>query len=196
MCGYIFKTIFIEFIVLARNVIFSSPLLARNVISPAALMRRIGIRFQTLSTQKETNMFTVLSNPRNVKLYLIVALAIALGVILAFVVVPSIAAPQPAPIPVTGMSEAWDYYQRHPELKAPAGSAVEMNDDFALRHPEDQSVAVPVTGISESLDYYQRHPELGLPAVITADTSDYFARHPERRAPNEPSDLSDYFLRH
>jgi hypothetical protein len=125
-------------------------------------------------------MFTVLSNPRKTNLYLIVALAIMLVVILVFAVAPSIAASKPAPIPVTGNSVSPDYYQRHPELRAPAGMAVEMNGDFALRHPEwasgEQSVAVPVTGISNSLDYFQRHPEL--------------------RVSNESNDLSDYFLRH
>jgi 6-phosphogluconate dehydrogenase len=103
-------------------------------------------------------------------------------------------------IPVTGASGSPDYFQRHPELKAPAGVAVEMNGDFALRHPEwasrEQNVAIPVTGISESLDYYQRHPELSSPAAITVDMTDYFARHPELRTPTESNDLSDYFLRH
>jgi hypothetical protein len=200
MCGRIFKTFFIKFIVLARNVIFSGPLMARNVISSRAFLRRIRIRFQTLSTQKETKMFTVLSNPRNAKLYLIVALAIVLAALLTFVVVPSIAAPKSAAIPVTGASGSPDYFQRHPELRAPAGIAVEMNGDFALRHAEwaseGQNVAIPDTGNSEALDYYQRHPELGLSAATMADQSDYFARHPERRAPNGSNDLSDYFLRH
>jgi hypothetical protein len=145
-------------------------------------------------------MFTVSSTNRKSNLYLIIALAIMLVLILAFVVVPTIAAPKATVIPVTGVSESPDYFQRHPELKAPAEIAVEMNGDFALRHPEwagrEQDVANPVTGISEALDYYQRHPELNLPAAITADKSDYFARHPELRASNGSNDLSDYFLRH
>jgi hypothetical protein len=121
-------------------------------------------------------MFTVLSTNRKSNLYLIIALAIMLVLILAFVVAPSIAAPKPAVIPMTGISESPDYFQRHPE--------------WASR---EQNVAIPVTGISESLDYFQRHPELSSPAAITVDMTDYFARHPELRASN---DLSDYFLRH
>lgn len=111
--------------------------------------------------------------PRNANLYLIVALAITLGVILAFAVIPSIAAPKPDLIPVTGISESPDYFQRHPELRAAAGIAVDVNGDF-----------------------YQRHPELSMPAAITVDLTDYFAMHPELRATTKSNDLSDYFLRH
>ena len=156
--------------------------------------------FSNLSTKKETKMFTVLSTTRKTNLYLIIALAIMLVMLLTFAVAPSIAAPKPALIPVTGISESPDYYQRHPELRLLAGVAVDVNGDFALRHPEwvrrEQNVEIPVTGISESLDYFQRHLDQSLPTAITIDNSDYFARHPESRTPAQSKDLSDYFLRH
>lgn len=52
-------------------------------------------------------MFTVLSNTRNSNLYIITALAITLVVFLTLAVVPSIAAPEPAVIPVTGSQNAY-----------------------------------------------------------------------------------------
>jgi hypothetical protein len=59
---------------------------------------------------------------------------------------------QSAAIPVTGLSEASDYFQRHSELIAPAGIAV------------------------DATDYFLRHPELSVPAE-TVELSDYFLRH-------------------
>lgn len=126
-------------------------------------------------------MFTVLSNTRNSNLYLIAALAIVAVVLLTFAVVPAISAPEPALVPVTGISEAGsDYYQRHPELRILAGIGVDVTGDFFLRHPQwmgsIQNAAIPVTAPSEALDYFQRHPELSAPAEST-DLSDYFLRH-------------------
>jgi hypothetical protein len=118
-------------------------------------------------------MFTVSSTTRKANLYLIVALAITIVLILAFVVAPSIAAPKATAIPVSGASEFSDYYQRHLELRGPARLVVERTGDFALRHAE-----------------------LSQPAAMTVDRTDYFARHPELRASSESNDLSDYFLRH
>ena len=125
-------------------------------------------------------MFTVLSNSRNTNLYLIIALAIMVVVFLAFTVVPSIAAPKPALIPVTGASEYADYYQRHSDLRLSTVNAFDMTADFYQRHPEwisnVQIAAVPMTGVSESSDYFTRHPELLMPNT-TIDLSDYFQRH-------------------
>ena len=47
-------------------------------------------------------MNTVLSNTRNSNMYVVIALAITLVVLLIFAVAPSITAPKPALIPVTG----------------------------------------------------------------------------------------------
>jgi hypothetical protein len=97
-------------------------------------------------------MFTVLSNTRKTNLYLIIALTIALVVILSLAVVPTIAAPRSAVIPVTGVSEYADYFQRHPELSVPAGASI------------------------DTTDYFVRHPEL-LTSRESIDLSDYFLRH-------------------
>ena len=59
---------------------------------------------------------------------------------------------QSVTIPVTGATEASDYFQRHAELVLP----VKINVD--------------------TTDYFTRHPELLLPAETT-DLSDYFLRH-------------------
>jgi hypothetical protein len=65
---------------------------------------------------------------------------------------PDWASIQPAVIPVTGNSEASDYFQRHTERIAPAGGAVDVTD------------------------YFLRHPERNAP-TDTIDLSDYFLRH-------------------
>ena len=107
--------------------------------------------------------------------------------------------PPRAVIPVVGLSESSDYFQRHPELRAYAARLTDTTGDFYLRHPEWtislQNAAIPVTGMDDASDYFQRHPELSLPAVGTADLSDYFLRHPELQT-QETIDLSDYHQRH
>ena len=66
-------------------------------------------------------MFTVLSNTRNTKLFLISALAIAVLALVTLAVVPAISDPKPVLIPVSGVSEPAsdypDYFQRHSEVK-------------------------------------------------------------------------------
>jgi hypothetical protein len=146
-------------------------------------------------------MFTVLSKTRNSNLYLIAALATLIVVLLTFAVAPTIAAPKPVLVPVTGISEAAsDYFQRHPELKVPAVVTANMAGDFSLRHPEwtigVQKAAIPVAGMFEASDYFQRHTELSLPVASIVDLSDYSARHPELRRTVTLTDLSDFFLRH
>ena len=97
-------------------------------------------------------MFTVLSTTRKSNLYLIVALAIALVVILAFIAVPSTAAPKVTVIPMTGASGFPDYFQRHPELSLPAAIKVDQSDYFT-RHPEARTPA----GLKDLSDYFLRH---------------------------------------
>jgi len=55
-------------------------------------------------------------------------------------------------VPVTGSTEASDYFLRHSELSAPAAIIIDMTD------------------------YLVRHPELRAPAESN-ETSDYFLRH-------------------
>jgi hypothetical protein len=116
-------------------------------------------------------MFTVLSNTRNSNLYLAAALAIAMVVLLTFVVAPAISAPRPVAAPMARLSEAGsDYYLRHPELRISAALVTYIAGDFYLRHPEwasnVQNAAIPVTGNSDTSDYFQRHQELNAPAEI------------------------------
>lgn len=61
-------------------------------------------------------MFTVLSNTRNSHLYVILALAITLVVILTVAVVPSIVVPEPGLIPVTGPEAAYTQYLKGEKL--------------------------------------------------------------------------------
>jgi hypothetical protein len=58
---------------------------------------------------------------------------------------------QNAVVPVTGIFEASDFFQRHPALSLPIESAADLTD------------------------YFIRHPELRSPS--TSDLSDYFLRH-------------------
>ena len=61
---------------------------------------------------------------------------------------------QTAAIPVTGILEASDFFQRHPNLtlSAPAVNAVDLSDYF-VRHPELRT-SDPTIDLS---DYFQRH---------------------------------------
>ena len=88
-----------------------------------------------------------------------------------------------------------DFYQRHTDW------AGELNNDFNQKYPgkwvsRAAGVAIPVTSSSAASDYFQRHTELLGPAGVAVDVTDYFLRHPERNAPTENIDLSDYILRH
>jgi hypothetical protein len=60
---------------------------------------------------------------------------------------------QKAVIPVTGEQAFPDYFQRHPELIAPAGESVVTSD------------------------YYFRHPELSRASDSNVDLTDYYFRH-------------------
>jgi hypothetical protein len=56
-------------------------------------------------------------------------------------------------IPITGDSVFPDYYQRHPELRAPVEISIDTTD-YVFRHPE---LIAPVRHI-DLTDYYFRHP--------------------------------------
>lgn len=90
---------------------------------------------------------------RHTALYVLIAIAVLVAVILTLSLVPAITVREPVAIPITGNSAFPDYAQRHPELIMP------MN--------------VPV----DSTDYFFRHPEFSYPAN-TDDATDYFFRHP------------------
>jgi hypothetical protein len=105
-----------------------------------------------IRSQKETKMFTISSTTRETNLYLTLALAIMLVLILSLAVVPSMAAPKSDVVPVTGVSQYTDYYQRHPELRAPAALMGDTTDYF-MRHPEMSSSRAP----NDLSDYFLRH---------------------------------------
>jgi hypothetical protein len=65
---------------------------------------------------------------------------------------------QKAVIPVTGEQAFPDYFQRHPELIAPAGESVDTSD------------------------YYFRHPELSKASDSNVDLTDYYFRHINNRS--------------
>jgi hypothetical protein len=95
-----------------------------------------------------------------------------------------------ASIPVTGASEAVDYFQRHPELRTSIGITIDLTD-YSSRHPE---LSVSTTDVLAASDYFIRHPELKLnvPIEVSTDTTDYFFRQP---ASAKTIDLTDYFFR-
>lgn len=85
-------------------------------------------------------MFTVLSNTRNANLYIIVALATVLVVILTFAVAPSIAAPQPVIIPETGSQNAYvEFLRGEKALYATPDLSWPSRPDFS--HPREKNVA-------------------------------------------------------
>jgi hypothetical protein len=172
----IFKTFFIEFVLLARNVTFLEVVKARNVGYPVDLLRRIRLTSNLIHSQKEIKMF---KNRFLIVLGLLFMLLVATAVSRPFLNVQE--SPRPVMIPVTNADYFSDYFQRHTE-----------------RASNLQDMVIPITGSSESSDYFQRHPELNMPAGANAaiDMTDYFLRHLELRTTAESEDLSDYFLRH
>ena len=105
-------------------------------------------------------MFTVLSNTRNSNLYIIIALAITLVVFLTLVVVPSIAAPKPAVIPVTGSQNAYAEFLSGEKVMyaAPAGLsqailAYHAGERAAYASTIDSSSALSVYRLGEKVIY-------------------------------------------
>jgi len=100
--------------------------------------------------------------------------------LIALAVVPSIAVSRPVPIPLTGISEYTDYYQRHPTLRGSAALQTDRAGDFYLGHPEwasnAQNAAIPVTGHSDVSDYFQRHRDLN--ASIEMDRTNLYRQYP------------------
>jgi hypothetical protein len=83
-------------------------------------------------------MFTVLSNTRNSNMYIVLALAITLVVLLTFAVAPSIAVPKPALIPVTGNQNAYVEFLRGE--KAMYASPVGLSEALSTYHIGEKAV--------------------------------------------------------
>ena len=97
-------------------------------------------------------MFTVLSNTRSSNMYVITALAIALVVLLTLAVVPSIAAPQPAIIPVTGSQNAYAEFIRGEKViyANPARSSKALS----AYHIGEKAIYASVVDSSSALSAY------------------------------------------
>ena len=96
-----------------------------------------------------------------------------------------------ASIPVTGVSEAPDYFQRHPELSMSLGVTIDLTD-YSLRHPE---LSISANDALAASDYFMRHPDLSVPAEASADMTDYFFRQLALPTSTNTIDLTDYFFR-
>jgi len=98
-------------------------------------------------------MFTVLSNTRNSNLYIVTALAITLIVFLTLAVVPSIAAPEQAPIPVTGSQNAYVEFLRGE--KAIYANPIGLSEALSAYHTGEQAVYAGVVDSSEALSVHR-----------------------------------------
>jgi hypothetical protein len=83
-------------------------------------------------------MFTVLSNTRNSHPYAILALAITLILISTFAFVPSIAAPKPADIPVTGSQNAYVEFLR--SEKTMYANPIGLREALTAYHPGEKAI--------------------------------------------------------
>jgi len=106
-------------------------------------------------------MFTVLSNTRNSNMYLIIALAITLVVLLTFAVAPSITAPRPAFIPVTGSQNAFVEFLSGE--KAMYANPVRLSESLSAYHEGEKAVYANAIDSSSALSTYR----LGEQAIYT-----------------------------
>ena|SRR5215216_5517045 len=97
-------------------------------------------------------MFTVLSNTRNSNMYIVLALAITLVVLLSFAVAPSIAAPKPALIPVTGNQNAYVEFLRGE--KAMYASPIGLSESLSAYHAGEKAVFANAADSSSALSAY------------------------------------------
>ena len=98
-------------------------------------------------------MFTVLSNTRNSNLYIITALGIALVVFLTLAVVPSIAAPKPALIPVTRNQDAYVDFLRGE--KAMYANPVGLSQALSAYHAGEKAFFANAVDSSSALSTYR-----------------------------------------
>ena len=102
-------------------------------------------------------MFIVLTNTRNSKLYIIIALTTALITILTFAVLPSIVVSEPGLIPVTGSEAAYAQYLKGE--KALYTNAVDLDSAlWAYRPPLDECFDVSLSELAECREASQSSP--------------------------------------
>jgi len=106
-------------------------------------------------------MFTVFSNTRNSNMYIVIALAITLVVLLTFAVAPSIPEPRPALIPVTGSQNGYVEFIRGE--KAMYASPVRLSEALSAYHLGEKAVYANAVDSSSALSTYH----LGEQAIYT-----------------------------
>jgi hypothetical protein len=94
-------------------------------------------------------MFTVLSNTRNSNLYIILALAISLVVILVLGVAPSVAAPKPVVIPLTGSQNAYIEFLR--SEKTMYANPIGLRDALTAYHLGEKALYAESTALDIAL---------------------------------------------
>src|SRR5687768_7089105 len=116
-------------------------------------MSRIGIRSKSVHSQKETKMFTVLSNARNANLYIITALAIMIAVLLTFADVPSISVNEPAAISEPNSQNA--YAEFLSGEKVLYGNPARLSEALAAYHLGEKAVYANAVDLSSALSIYR-----------------------------------------
>ena len=98
-------------------------------------------------------MNTVLSNTRNTNMYIVVALAITLVVLLTFAVAPSITAPRPAVIPVTGSQNPYVQFLSGEKViyADPAG----LSEAISAYHAGEKAAYTSAVDASGALSTYR-----------------------------------------
>jgi len=117
-------------------------------------------------------MFTVLSNIRNSHLYVVVALAITLILISTLPFVPSIPAPKPAVIPVTGSQNAYVEFLR--SEKAMYVNPVGLHDALTAHHLGEKAIYAESIALDIAL-YAWRFGE----KTLSASTDLNWLPHPD-----------------
>jgi hypothetical protein len=98
-------------------------------------------------------MFTVLSNTRNANLYLITALAIVLVVLLTFAVVPAIATPKPASVPITDSQNAYVEFLRGEKVMY--GNPAWSSEALAAYHLGEKAIYTKSIDVGDALSAWR-----------------------------------------
>ena len=98
-------------------------------------------------------MNTVLSNTRNSNMYVVIALAITLVVLLTFAVAPSITASRPALVPVTGSQNGYVEFIRGE--KAMYASPVRLSEALSAYHLGEKAISAIAVESTSALSAYR-----------------------------------------
>ena len=145
-------------------------------------------------------------------LFVLVALALSITVIMILAVAPSAAAPTINHVAFPDYAQRHpdlsnpqilkaigsDYHERHPELiNRLGGTEIDLSlprrPDFSILVKHDDKYAAEQQAGS---DYFVRHPELKTLADADSDLSDYYLRHRDEFQSTREATLWRYFLNH